>query len=142
MIRLIDDDPPTQGGGEKDRTGRRQNQPAETARYHPGRRRHKRIPVEWPARIELGQSLIVGTVRDATPAGLCFEPEVAYIDGAFVHGAEALGEFGVGDSIEVCLVRPEDGGAESVTCAVRWSGRSQAHDCWALGLERAELLAA
>ncbi len=130
--RTADDAPLEIGGGKPGRAPAAQ----QTNKYHAGRRRHKRLRCAWPARLELGASVVIGTVRDWSPGGFCFEPEAAYLDGAFVSGEELLAEFSAGDPVEVCLVRPEDGEPDCAPCEVRWAGWSVAHGCPALGVER------
>jgi hypothetical protein len=132
--KTTDGAPLTLGGGNRPDGTPPAQQPD---KYHAGRRRHKRLPVKWPARLELGgSSVVMGTVRDWSPGGMCFEPEAAYLDGTFVRGLELLAEFAFGDPVEVCYVRPEDGEPNCAPCEVRWKGWSQAHGCPALGVER------
>jgi hypothetical protein len=99
-------------------------------------RRHPREAVKWIARLHIGQSIVTGSVRDWSEGGLCFEPEVGYIDGAFSQGQAILSEFDVGDQVEISLV-DSDGKARAVAGNVRWTGRSQAHKCPAVGIEKA-----
>lgn len=100
----------------------------------PYQRKHSRESVKWIARIGLDNGLVTGTVRDWSPGGVCFEPEVGYIDGAFEAGSGVLSEFDRGDSISLVMIC-DSGKAQSATVGVRWLGYSQAHGCAAMGLE-------
>jgi hypothetical protein len=72
--------------------------------YPVNTRRHKRETVAWPAHIELGSgSIVTGTIRDWSIGGLCFEPEVSYIDGRFIHGAEICAPGYAGAAVARCM---------------------------------------
>lgn len=97
------------------------------------RRRHPRHAVEWPCRLHLGkQSIINGTVRDRSEGGLCFEPEVAWVDGEFSLGRDSLHMLEDGEAVQAVYVTPWP---KSQECRVRWRGRSITHDRNVVGLE-------
>lgn len=85
------------------------------------RYRHKRIPVRWTAKLEPGA--VVGSVRDWSEGGFCFEPETT---GALI---------GVGDPVEISMI-DDHGQRKSVAGIVRWRGQSKVHSCPAIGIER------
>ncbi len=108
----------------------------QSATYYNNQRRHKRIPVSWPARIDLGGvGVVTGVVRDWSEGGLCFEPEVGFFEGRFLHGLDVAPEFRRDDPVEISLVNTDAGRACLIRGSVRWTGYSQAHDCAAIGVE-------
>jgi hypothetical protein len=95
-------------------------------------RRHERTPVYWPARIDIGDDVITGHVRDWTTAGACFEPVAGRVRGKFVSGQTALEQLAISDDLQLVTVGVR---IHNRTAAVRWAGQSQEHGCAAIGLE-------
>jgi hypothetical protein len=109
-------------------------QAVQTTTYSP-ERCHPRIPVEWSARIDLGETVIVGTVRDWSEGGYCFAPQGGYIDGRMISGGDSiLDEFTRGDLVNV-TVTPGYGQTKQTRATVRWCGYSLEHECNAIGVE-------
>ena len=98
------------------------------------RRRTERKSTNWDAIATLGTLAVRGTVRDFSSLGLFFEPEVSY-DGAFVQGADALGELEVGDVLDVTLINQDGKPQLHTSMEVRWMGESCRHECRGLGAE-------
>ncbi len=97
-------------------------------------RRHQRKTVEFHAEIELGESLIVGTIRDWSIGGLCFQPEAAYVDGELLGGGEVLRKLYIDEILRV-IIRDPKGQFIDLPVQIKWKGKSIAHECRAFGCE-------
>lgn len=76
----------------------------------------------------------MGTVRDWSAGGLCFEPEAGCVDGAIIGGDRALEVFQKDERLELTALDARGKPARFLV-DLRWLGRSQTHDCQALGVE-------
>lgn len=95
-----------------------------------GLRRH---PTTWAAECYIGDRLLLGTVRDVTPHGAFFQPEVGLSDGTFYGPMEGGGAAMRSDRVRIRLVHREtpDLEAEGEIC---WTGVSDRHGCGGFGV--------
>ena len=99
------------------------------------RRRYERRDVNWDANVQIGDFLMSGKILDFSPAGMCFTPEMSYLDGEFVEGADALVGLDGVVQCEVVLLNRLQKPCVKTTIKVRWIGHSDRHNCMGVGFE-------
>lgn len=95
--------------------------------HHAEQRKQHRQPVRWPIHASgAGFHLIGAEVRDISGDGLFVRPS----------GDEPLP--GTGSRLRLTVFPNGSGAGVTAIGAVRWSGRSQGHDCRGLGIHVVE----
>jgi len=94
----------------------------------------RRTDVREPAEIHMGDSLVTGHLRDFGGGGVFFEPDLGYLDGQMVQGLDCLDYMDMGDTFTIVVF------GHKILAKIAWSGFSQRHGTWGLGVQFANPL--
>ena len=93
-----------------------------------------RKAVDFEAEAQIGDLLILGKIRDFHSQGVFFEPtDMAYVDGEFGDGQNALEALRPGDVLNVYILDSKGNRGIKLEAHIRWMGQSMAHGCAGFG---------